>query len=930
MNTYRIVLKPAVFFFFCLTTFIIAPYSALWRSYAPPTASGSSTCAYAQTLPFQNYGIKEGLAQSTVYDIIQDSKGYLWFGTENGASKFDGKTFKTYATEDGLTNNNVLSIMEDSKGNLWFGTNGGGISKFDGKYFKNFNSQQGLASDVVISILEDEVGQIWFGTIGGGISKLALNDSMESSYIFENFTTENGLGNNNAYTLMEDKNHNLWVGLFRGGLSLMSYKEREKAAKERSKANFVTFTTNDGLILNSVKSIVEDKNGNIWVGTGGGISKFKANNNGLPPAFENYTTDQGLVDNNVLTINIDQNGNIWIGTTGGVSKLIPQKSENSDFTFENFTTQHGLVNNIISSILEDENGNIWFGTFGGGISKFAGNAFQNFTTEHQLINDNIRSVLEDHNSDIWFTYRGGISKLVQNDQNGTIEIEHFSSELRLTNEFVTCILEDKNNNLWFGCERLGVFILQGNSFLNISTDDGIIDNSVRTIYEDSNGNIWLGTDGYGISRLQLGALQSPLRETVRKRELKVENFTEENGLANSFIHRILQDHQGNMWFATNGGISVLTGQTTLSDQTGKSEPIFKSYTTKDGLGSNVVFSILEDTKNNLWFATEGGLSRYDGIAFQNFTKKDGLHSNHLWLIVEDNEGNIWVGHEKGIEKVLLPASPGNSRGKDSLPIEFIYYGHLEGFTPIETNANAVYKDSEGNLWFGTIGGLVKYDPKEDRINVVEPRTHITNLRLFGKETDFLPWCDSVDRKTNLPINLKLPYDKNNITFKYIGIHFKIPEKVRYQYMLEGLDRDWSEITAETFTKYTNIEPGKYTFKVKACNSDGIWNKKATEFSLVITPPFWQTWWYYTSEILFCFTLIAISFYVNKSTAKSRIATVFTLIAIILVFEFVNIAIEPYIDDYSGEVPLIKLALNVMLALSLNPLEKLISHFDKYI
>lgn len=916
MNTYRIILKPAIFLFYILSLCL------------------PSFNLYGQKFTFRNYDIIQGLSQSAIHDIHQDSKGYLWFATEAGVCKFDGKTFQNITTEHGLVNNIVQTITEDRYGNLWFGTVGG-VSKFDGKYFQNFNSKNGLTNEAIMSILEDKKGNIWFGTFGGGIVKLVCENSSlgkKSDTTLITYTTEQGLANNFVYTMLEDNNGNLWIGTYGGGISKLILDNDNE-----TEMNFQNFTTENGLGSNRVVSIWEDKNGDLWFGAmGGGLSKIILNGKeDTLTTFENFTIQHGIPDNNVLSIQGDQNGDLWLGTGGGVSRLVLSDSKGFP-SFENFTTHQGLIDNVIWTMLEDKNGNLWFGSHNKGISKFQGKIFEIYSTNEGLNNDQIWAVIEDIRSDLWVgSYGGGVYKLIISESElNNIVVEHFTEDLGLIDNYIHTIFEDHNEYIWFGTKN-GVTKLitpaltitdNDVKLQNITTQQGLINNEVHAIAEDSYGNIWFGTKG-GISIL------TPINNNGYN--FSMQSFTIEDGLINNIVNSILEDNNGNIWIGTYGGISKVSGyeykDTTIA---------FTNYTIKEGLANNIVFSILEDTKGNLWFATEGGLSKLvlpasprnsggsdsEGSPsyFQNFTTKDGLKSIGYWLSCFDNEGNLWISHTKGIEKLVLSESEGTTM------INYIrHYGYLEGFTPLETNANAVYKDRKGNMWFGTSKGLVKYNPKEDRINMVEPRTHITNLHLFGKKTDFTTWCDSVNLKTNLPVNLKLPYDKNNITFVYIGIHFKIPEKVQYQYMLEGLDRDWSEVTTETFTKYTNLDPGKYTFKVKAGNSDGIWNQKPTEFSFVIIPPFWQTWWYYTSEISFCFTLIAISFFVNKSRTKSRVSSAFSLIAIILIFEFINISIEPYIEGFAGEVPLIKLVLNVSLALSLNPLENLISHLDKY-
>jgi len=246
------------------------------------------------------------------------------------------------------------------------------------------------------------------------------------------------------------------------------------------------------------------------------------------------------------------------------------------------------------------------------------------------------------------------------------------------------------------------------------------------------------------------------------------------------------------------------------------------------LVNNDVRTVLEGKNGKLWFGTGGGISIYDPKSkkFENITSLNGLSSERLYFMHFDDDNNLWIGTNIGLDKFDLRGY----RNKKRAMIKHLT--HLDDFIEIETNTNAVCEDNEGNLWFGTINGLVKYNPRaKNPKNTLEPLTHITNIKALGQDTI-------------LPQNAILPHDLNYLAFQYIGISLTMPEKVRYQYKLDGFDEKWSLITQETYAAFTNLSPGEYTFKVKACNNDGVWNKKPTSFSFVITPAFWQTWWFY--------------------------------------------------------------------------------------
>ncbi|MCK4256000.1 hypothetical protein KAX35_03850, partial [candidate division WOR-3 bacterium] len=594
------------------------------------------------------------------------------------------------------------------------------------------------------------------------------------------------------WSILEDKDSNLWFGTNGGGVT------------KHDGATFTNFTTKDGPNSNNIFYILEDSKGNLWFGSDVGISKYDR------ITFTDFTLEEGLAENTIYSILEDQEGNMWFGTNGkGVYKY-------NGRTFINYTTKNDLSDNVIWSMCEDREGNIWIGT-DGGVCKYGGDTFIYYTTKDGLNNNTIYSIFEDQKGNMWFgTYGGGVSKY-----NGRNFINYTVKD-GLSDDFIMSVFEDQKGNMWFGSNSGGLIKYDGDTFTNYTTKEGLSSNSIYSIIEDQKGNMWFGTDGGGVCRYDGKTFKS---------------FTTEDGLNNNIIMSILEDSIGNMWFGTDGG--------GISKYDGK---MFINYTTKEGLSSNAIMCLREDKEGNIWIGTYGGgvlkhiySNNGEPGSFETFTSEDGLCDDAVLSIVFDDTGNLWIGTNRGIDK--LDISEYNKTGKKI----FKHYGKEEGFIGIECNQNAVCKDSKGNIWFGTIKGVMKYNPEEDKPNTVESLTHITNLRLFFEDVDWSTYTDNISKKSGLPIDLKLPYNQNHITFDFIGISLTIPEKVRYRYMLEGFDKNWSPITKETYVTYSNLPSRKYTFNVKACNNDGLWNKKPLTYSFVIIPPFWRTWWFY----LFC-------------------------------------------------------------------------------
>lgn len=836
--------------------------------------------ALCQRYNFRNYGLREGLPQSVVYAIMEDHKGYLWFGTQSGVCRFDGNTFENFSTENGLPDNFVKAIFQDKDKKIWFGTVNG-LACLDGRIFKVYTTKQGLPNNHITSIFTDKKDRMWVTSAGG----IAVFDGHQ----FKSYTTEQGLPSNIVLCGMTDLQGQLWFGTKNGGVARFNGKE------------FQVFTTTEGLPSNSVLSCYQDRKGNIWLGTFGGIAKYNGG------GFQVFTTNDRLADNIVGVIGEDNHA-LWFGTKNGISRLDVNE-------FQTFRTEHGLPVNTIFSMKQDKYGDIWFGTRGGGVSKLVlGNSqtgesrFQLFRKEHGLIDNVVRSLAEDRYGNIWFTTEGGLSRM-SFDKKNTI-FENFTTENGLNNNFLLSVLAD-SQGVWFSSQKGISYAAYGakTAFRHFTTADGVPDVSIRTMVFSSKNTLWLGTSD-GLVRLTLSAD----RKKIQTKRI----YTGENGLPVNYIGSLLYDTKGRLWAGTDGGglCRFLLKNDTI-DQ-------IQVYDKKTGLVDNTVFAITEDEQGKIWLATGGGVVKLNPETTRPakaveaiYGTKQGLQSQSTWLIAVSNDGSIWVGHEKGIE--CLDPETGIFR----------YYGYLEGFTPIETNQSAVCRDSKGNLWFGTMDGIMKYNPMEDIANQTFTKVHITDIKLFNKKTIWENWADSLDNYFHLPLGLKLPYNQNYITFEFVGIHFNIPEKVKYQYKLQGFDKEWSPITKNKYATYSNLPIGKYSFLVKAANSDNIWTKEPTSFSFEVTSPFWHKWWFYATAIAICWLLLLLfkMRFIKVESTKIYVVSMLIVLCIILLFEYILLLILPYSDTlFEGSAIVFKLIINIILASIILPAERIMAKF----
>lgn len=708
--------------------------------------------------------------------------------------------FRNYSVEHGLPFINVAAIYHDSKGYLWSGAYGG-LSRFDGKAFVNYSPKNGLANSSVTSITEDKQGNLWIGTLNG-VSKLAGDT-------FTTFSEVQGLVHNFVNVVSTDSKGNVWFGT-REGLSMFDGKK------------FTSWTTGDGLAGNDVLSICEDHTGGLWLGTSKGASHFS---NGK---FINHTVRQGLPDSLVKAIAEDSNGQIWFGTprgacflnrTTGTITLVDSKSGLPDNDVRCFAmkkngeswvgTSKGIAkyrngslktysigsghnSNLVASMHSDMEGNLWIGTYSG-LFRFRGEDFIHFGEKEGLSNTFIYPIVRDAREQLYVGTGGGGAYV---NRNGFFQPAFGRAVLPGPN--VTAAFKDTDGTMWFGTEN-GLTRYKDGQSRSFSRSDGMISNSVWSIMRDSKGLMWIGCKG-GVSTFD---------------GKKFEKYSLEVGKHDYDVSTILEDDKGNLWIgAYQGGLYLYDGKN------------FSDQAKKLGLKSNAYMSLLNDNEGNIYIGTFDGVFLYNGKSIAQFSEKDGLSSDLVYLMLfEKNQKTLWVGTNQGLNKIRIDEYKRSGRKVID------HYGKEEGFTGVECNLNGAYCDTDGSLWFGTVNGLIRYDPYAFEANLQPPKTHITGFQLSYRDT-------------LLTDGNELPHDLTNLSINFIGICLTNPTKVKYKFMLEGLDKKWSPETQNTFASYSTIPPGKYRFLVKSSNNEGIWSETPVAFSFVIRPPAYKTWWFW--------------------------------------------------------------------------------------
>lgn len=750
--------------------------------------------SFTQAYNFLQYDVDDGMTNATVVAMTEDHLGYLWLATQGGGlNRFDGVQFEYVTTGDGLASNFVRDVLVDKSNNLWAAT-AAGISRYDGSKIVNYLNRPGKNNSVNV-LAEDGNENIWFSFPDGGIGFLK-EDSISS------FNSQSGFVDDMVIDILY---HNDVIWILTNIHGLYKYEEGE-FQKVISNMKF------GGYLLSLSPGNFDE----LLIATSKGLLRFDPKN---PEAL--MQLDIKLSSKFVRSVTRDKEGNFWIALADGVVR-----SSQGILTF--YGENEGFPSRNVHTMYTDREGNIWLGTQDKGLYRFHGDHFTRYDKRHGYSGYSVTTLLEDSTGNILVGSNGGGIEIIS---NGIIQQPYDD----LPSKFITCSYRDSKGSMWFGT-REGLLQIKQDSYKLFTSEDGLVNNIVKSIIEDDDGNIWIGTIR-GLSKYD--------QETFY-------NYSTAQGLSSNNILQLIRDTENNINIVTQAGVSKVRGD------------VIKNMINNPKLFSGNLNLITFDKKGNLWLGYSGnGLVRLDRDKsfFQKITRADGLSSDFILNLVWDNEGNLIVGTERGIDKILL---------NDNLEVEFIKnYGDIEGFQGLKTSYQSAFKDSFGNIWFGGGDQLYCYRQEHGSTDLTTPVTHINDFRLFYNSVDWENEVEEVVPWTHLPKNLKLPYYKNHIILDYKGISLSNPEEVKYKFKLENLEKDWSPTTYKKEAAYTNLPPGKYVFKVKAANSDGVWSTDEATFSFIIKTPFWQQYWFYALVVLVVIVLMKLlhDFRVRKRIAQ---------------------------------------------------------------
>lgn len=735
----------------------------------------------------RTWQVDEGLPDNFVQAIAQTADGLLWVGTRSGLARFDGNQFFCYNARNtpALKNSSITALCAGRDGALWIGTDGGGLLRLKAGNFARFSVTNGLAGDAVRVIYQRRDGSVWIGTTTGM--------SCWRNGQFRSYFQRDGLLSDLVRSIYEDRDGNLWIATGKG-LNRLS-----------SGGTMDAFAMPNGLPNDSVRAICQDHGGRIWVGSNNGLLWYESY---WKIAFYAYNTRYGLSDTFVSAICEDNDGNLWVGTYSGLNRF-------RDGRFYSQTDDNDQPFDKVNALFVDRQGDLWVGSKEG-LSRLTAQEFFTYTKQQGLTHNNIMSVLQDQSGAVWIgTWGGGLDEL-QNEK-----ITAYASTNGLSQDLILSLCAGRDGSLWTGADfDGGLMRLKDGHITRYTWQNGLINAGLRVLHEDAAGNLWIGTDR-GLSCFSQG-------------QFMTNRLTE--GLAGVGIRDICEDSKGAFWFATQNGLDRWQDRQ------------LTAFTKADGLSDNSLTALYVDGDGTLWIGTSGGgLNRYQDGVFTTYTRRQGLFSDEILGIVEDDQGWLWMSCAQGIFRVRKTDFDALDHGRMET-LASLAYGRNDGMKSPQCNGSgkpSAWKSSDGRLWFPTSKGLVTVDPWTVGIDGKPPTVFIETVAADAKtiEDGRINLAGAAFVLASRQEPLRIPPGHGELEFQYTALGFSAPEKVRFQYRLDGVDGGWIDAGTRRIAYYNNLAPASYRFQVRACNKDGVWNQTGASLEVVLLPHYWQTLWF---------------------------------------------------------------------------------------
>ncbi|MCW8812605.1 MAG: triple tyrosine motif-containing protein [Chlorobium sp.] len=792
--------------------------------------------AQNQEPSFVNVPPSNGVSLNLTNDMLQDSKGFIWFGTTYGLVRYDGKNFVVYRYNSVDTNSisfdDISCLFEDSKGNLWVGTFGGGLNRFDAnreiitRFTNNQSDPNSINNNTTLSISEDKNGNIWLVNSSSKIQKY--------EYSANNFTTvdinladSNGISPSLNTLLIDDDL--LWIGHSKG----LSYYN----IVSHNIHHFYIEGKPDTSFTNSpVTTIFKDSNGTLWIGTSTGLNKYLKDEN----ALQHIKLGSSYSINSILE---NKSGNLWLGTNNGLVNYNPATNEYRIFKAGNNT--NSISGNFVKKVLVNNSGLLWVASYNFGVTKCILKP-KNFKTLNNLKdvpaslkNKSITAISEDRERKIYFGTQDGKIFFLNPETEKVSALDVKAKNITIINSLAV-----NKDILWIGTDNsilnydLKKKQLVTNTFSSEQKKE-IGDIGIKSIRFQSDSVAWIGTNSHGVFNFN-----------IKSKELKTYTFNkEQNNKRADFILDIYIDRKDNLWISAKAGVYK------FNYDAGEFVP-FEIKKNNVSFNRNNVYSILEDSNGDFLFGTTNGFIKLDQKtnSLIHFTQKDGLPTDVITGIVECDNGSLWLSTNNGLS-LFNPDKK-----------SFTNFDEEDGLQVNIFNPSVYYKSSDGTIYFGGINGLTFFNPKAINLNKFNPPVLITSLKVLSKEGEFIQRI--IDGK-----NIELETDENTLKIEFISIDYENSAKNKYQYKLSSFTDEWISNGTDNSVTFSNLPDGNYLFQVMGTNSDGVWSEKSATISFVIKRSILRAWWFFPAlAVGLILILFIIHLFILKTKVKQALET----------------------------------------------------------
>lgn len=807
-------------------------------SFAPVTSS-------SQGYTDENISLAQGLSQSTVFTLSQDSKGFIWAGTQDGLNKYDGLEFKTYYNipfdSSSLSSAHVTSMLHDSKGRFWIGTANHGLNLYipEKDKFKSFVSKTGskntLLSNTIHIIYEGPGGTIWLGS-GNGLQRIITgsdangNNTVEFETVFRDTSRTAFFA---ISTIYENTNGEVWIGTYRGLLKL-SFQNNDAFLPEGG----IIYTTNDGLNSDLVMAFQRDPEGNYWIGTGKGLCVLNGKSNKIkqiPFPKSSHLITMGEVNN----FCISSDGTLWIASGRGLYTLSAEEVKNVfDKTPELhlFRYKTKQINSGALCIREDKisKGIMWVGTGASGIIKLNSDKGKNIYTNHLrdvLQSAFVFSIAKDKEGIVWIGTTDGLVRFDKSKNDYRLFQSSPHRDKGLRSDYITNIKIDKNDQLWIGTQKGLYRVKKRNSdkpgfeiTTLFSKSQELI---IRDLAFDKNGDLIVVLPGRVFHLAINTVISTPI----------VQAITEGNKLPPGFSYMsALVDASNKLWLGTTKGLYIYNASSN-GQGFDISESLFYEHRESDtnSLRCHTINEIFQDSEGRTWLCTPNGFIKAElngnRMSFRNYSTVDGLKNNAVYGVLENpQDGALWMSTNGGLSKF------------DPATSKFSNFDIHDGLQSNEFNGGAFFRAPDNEFFFGGVDGYSSFYPSEILEDTVAPRVYITGFSLTGEQNTPMQIGESK--------RIELKYNQNSFNINFIALQYSNPSQNKYAYRLEGFQKEWTKNDHGNQINFSQLPPGEYSFQVIGCNSDGVVSAKADTLSIIIHPPFWNTIWFYVLIALF--------------------------------------------------------------------------------